>query len=535
MQRALIICLALATSIVSPRARAETPAKPRQRLILCDDGGSLGAPNMEAPIGIEGLVRAAIDPLRDTMIDTLYWQIGTDPYFGTPTHRLTEWYSHDTKVGPRWGEDRQTFATAGEWRIYENARQIMEQGIDPVEVVIRHGHEAGLDVFVSLRFNDHHDAGLPKGLDDPNMSPLKREHPDWLIGGKGYYRKSLNFAVPEVRAYSLALMKETIENYDLDGLDIDFCRWPVLFREGEAANGATHVTGIVRRVRGMLDDKARKAGRRLHLSVRVPGSLANAGKAGIDVGTWIRDGLVDLVTVGDTIGWNYRLPIEEYVSAAKDTGCRVIAQNLCAFKEPRPKSAGVLFGEPSYYTTAQSRAVAATHWQAGADGMLLWNHHWIRFVSDERYDRQPWKEIGDPQAISRKDKHYLVMPASRGGPVPATLSPGKRVAFKQEIADDLDAARRDGAVGRAVLRLLVEQLTARDVLECRLNGRLLDFQGAVRHLNYNDCWLDLDATAALRQGFNDVEITVLSRNPHVTSPLVLRAAEALVTYADAAR
>jgi len=56
---------------------------------------------MEAPIGIVGLVKETIDPLRDTMIDTLYWQLGTDPYFGTPTNRLCDWFSHNTKVGAR--------------------------------------------------------------------------------------------------------------------------------------------------------------------------------------------------------------------------------------------------------------------------------------------------------------------------------------------------------------------------------------------------------------------------------------------------
>ena len=49
------------------------------RLILCNDGGTLVGPTAEAPIGAEGLARLAIDPLRDTQVDTLYWQLGTDP------------------------------------------------------------------------------------------------------------------------------------------------------------------------------------------------------------------------------------------------------------------------------------------------------------------------------------------------------------------------------------------------------------------------------------------------------------------------
>src|SRR4051794_18258906 len=70
------------------------------RVIMCNDGGTLAAPAMEAPIGIAGLVAGTIDILRNTSVNTLYWQLGTDPFYGTLTHRLTDWYSHRTKVGP---------------------------------------------------------------------------------------------------------------------------------------------------------------------------------------------------------------------------------------------------------------------------------------------------------------------------------------------------------------------------------------------------------------------------------------------------
>ena len=90
------------------------------RLILCNDGGTLAGPSLEAPIGAEGLARLTIDRLRDTQVDTLYWQLGTDPYLGTPSHRLSDFYSHNTKVGPRWGDGMKRFSKAGEWRIYEN-------------------------------------------------------------------------------------------------------------------------------------------------------------------------------------------------------------------------------------------------------------------------------------------------------------------------------------------------------------------------------------------------------------------------------
>ena len=49
------------------------------RLILRNDGNAIAGPTREAPLGERGLVELAIDPSRDILVDTLYWQLETDP------------------------------------------------------------------------------------------------------------------------------------------------------------------------------------------------------------------------------------------------------------------------------------------------------------------------------------------------------------------------------------------------------------------------------------------------------------------------
>jgi hypothetical protein len=554
------ICLVV--GVVAAEARSagavDRPAaarKAKHRLILCNDGGTLGAPDMEVPIGVEGLVRETIDPLRDTMVDTLYWQLGADPYWGTATHRLSDWYSHDTKVGVRWGTDRTIFKTAGEWRIFENAQQLIDQGTDSAAVVIAHGHRAGLDVFLSLRVNDGHDSRLADGAADVNLAPLRRQHPEWLLGGKGFTRFGYDFAVPAVRQYTTALVNEAVANYDLDGFDLDFCRQPTLFKAGAGAKSTSRITTpgsgwwsvgtaagdgekrssliteMLRQIRQALDAKSKQAGRKLCLSVRVPPSLDLNRQAGMDVAAWIKQRLVDIVVVGDPNGWNYRLPVEDYRNLANGTDCKIIAQNLCAYKEDRGRSATVLFGERNYYSTEQFRAVAARHWQAGADGIYIWNQHFLKFDRDARFDRQSWKEIGDPQVLARKDKHYLVGPTDRGGSLPVILpKAGDTAQVNVEIADDPATANREGVLCQATLRLLIEQLTTLDQLDLRLNGAPLDPATARKRLNYNDCWLDFDVSQAMRKGNNGLSLKVVARNVHVAAPLVLRSVEVLVRY-----
>jgi hypothetical protein len=507
-------------------------------------------------------VRLAIDPLRDTQIDTLYWQLGTDPALGASTFRqggaprYTDIYSHSTNVGPRWGEGRDKFDSAGDWRIYENTRQLIAEGTDAPAVVIEEGHRAGLEVFISMRVNDTHD-GMSDDPQHPLLSPIKREHPDWLLGPpKGYdvnsplprkvSRFAYNFAVPEVRAYKLALAEETIANYDLDGLDLDYCRTPRLFPDGEGPRAAGLLTDLMRKIRASLDRKGAGVGRKIHLSVRVPPTFELALAFGMDVKTWIDEKLIDILIAGVTTESMHRMPVEEYVDAAQGTHIQVIAQGLGLQWQGRPMSARVLWHEPECYPVEMCRASAACCWRAGVDGLYLFNNHIIEFLVDADYDRQPWKEIADPDLIARKDKHYLVdyprrtpdravelgAPTVPPSPLPVSLSePGDTCEIPIDVADDLASAARDGALKEATLRLMIRDLTSLDRLAFELNGTLLDADSARERLLYNECWLDFDVSKPLlAQGWNHLKLKVMDRNPHIAAPLGVESVEVIVRY-----
>lgn len=534
--RLLAATAALAGGFLMPGCTAgeEPEAGPggKYRFILSNDGGSLAGPVLEAPIGVEGLVKLAIEPLRDTQINTLFWQLGTDPYMGTPSHRLSDHYSHRTEVGSIWGTENPTFHSAGLWRIRENAKRLMEAGTDPVAVVVEHGHRAGLEVFVCMRINDIHDTRLEGGVEDPLMSPVKRRHPDWLLGEEGSRRTAYNFALPQVREYKLALAREAIENYDLDGLDWDFCRHPFLFPQGREAEGAPLLTELLGGIRRALDEKGERVGRRLSLSVRVPGSPDEALAQGMDVRSWLAKGLLDILIVGYQPGNKHRLPVEEYVEAARGTGTQVVAQGLGLFQQPRPLSAKLIWNEKDYYTAEMCRAVAAAHYRAGAQGIFVFNNHYLQVVRDRNYDRLPWKELGDPQAIARKDKHYLADQKMWGaGRLPLELAKaGDEAEISLDVADDLEAASRDGVLKSAALRLLVDHLTPPDRLEVTLNGQPVG-DADRQHVFFNETWLEFAVgPPQLKQGWNRIVTAVRARNPRVTSPLALKSVEILVKY-----
>jgi hypothetical protein len=163
--------------------------------------------------------------------------------------------------------------------------------------------------------------------------------------------------------------------------------------------------------------------------------------------------------------------------------------------------------------------------------MFIWNQHFLKFDRDDQFDRQSWKEIGDPQVLARKDKYYLVGPQLHGGSLPVKLTQtGDEREINVEIADDLISARRDAVLRGATLRLMIEQLTALDQLDLRLGDHALEIATAKKRLNYNDCWLDFDVSAILRKGDNALTLKVIQRNPHVLAPLIVRHVDAIIRY-----
>ena len=63
--------------------------------------------------------------------------------------------------------------------------------------------------------------------------------------------------------------------------------------------------------------------------------------------------------------------------------------------------------------------------------------------------------------------------------------------------------------------MLIEQLTSLDQLDITLNGAQLELAKARQRLNYNDCWLDFEVPANLKQGNNSLRVTLKERNEHI--------------------
>jgi uncharacterized lipoprotein YddW (UPF0748 family) len=94
------------------------------------------------------------------------------------------------------------------------------RGRDALAEAIAAGHERGLAVIPWFEF----------GLMAPAYSPLVQRHPDWVTQRRDgsqivmegrFPRVWLNPAHPEVQQFILALIREIVTRYDIDGLQLD--------------------------------------------------------------------------------------------------------------------------------------------------------------------------------------------------------------------------------------------------------------------------------------------------------------------------
>lgn len=175
-------------------------------------------------------------------------------------------------------------------------------GGDVVKVFIDRCRKTGQAPFISFRLNDahHKEFAFPQPGDKPGtsmgMSVTRHyvEHPEFILkqGSKRAADVVQNWIHREVRAQKLALITELCENYDLDGLELDFMRFDSFFNQSETTleQRCEIITGFVQQVRAVLDRTARY-GRQRWLCARVPCLIKGLDSLGIDLTALVASGL----------------------------------------------------------------------------------------------------------------------------------------------------------------------------------------------------------------------------------------------------
>ena len=518
---------------------AESPAR-GHRPLLCNDDGAIM--NLEPPVTANHL-REMVRSYAGTPVDALMWCVGD-----------REVYYHDTKVAEVFGRRHTTFDNAGDWRIHENTRSFIESGKCVLATLAEICHQEGLRLVPSVRMNSHYEVD-PKS---PHHSRFRLEHPEFLIGHpEGYdkgskehsIRRGLNYARPEVRHHISAILVELFENFEVDGVEMDFMRHPTFFKLHEAVENSYLMTDMLRRIRKERDRVSQATGRKIDLVARVPPTFSDALRVGLDVRSWIREGLVDVLVAGGGF-IPFDMPFEEFVREARGTNCQVYG-SLELFR---------LLHGPTVAPRI-SRAIAMRYWKAGAAGLHLFNY----FAQPTPWKQQLFREIANPQKLEQLDKRYQIdtrrwspknweaYGGAFGSAIPAVQLPvslveasGKGPELTLRIADDLESAQAGGSLSETRLRLQFDNYTSGDEIEVTLNGHRLPHgsssnAGLVEFWNKNsrpDQGRFLEGTIEykvgcppLRSGDNTIQVRINTRNSNVSAPLTLSTLEVAVSYA----
>jgi hypothetical protein len=249
-------------------------------------------------------------------------------------------------------------------KLVGNMLEVHRQGVDyPARVAQRCRHH-GISPWISLRMNDVHENN---NLDHPFHSALWRKPELFRQGHPGYYAHALDYAHAAVRDHYRALIAETLQRYDLDGLELGFMRAPYLFSKGKEQEGRQILTDWLRGIRSLTDDAAQRRGHAVKLGVRVPSCPDTALGLGLDAPAWAKEGLVDLVVAAPR--WatlEFAMPMGKW---QKLLGERVtLAGGLEAHYSPNPNTPA----RPVTREEAAGAAVAVL--SGGADVVYLFNY-----------------------------------------------------------------------------------------------------------------------------------------------------------------
>ena len=344
-----------------------------RRIIMNNDGNDFSSVTPDEPRTPETFLSKRTAPLVGSHVDSIFYCTGV---FNLYTHR-----SEETEL-------RALDETAAKY-VYE----LIRYGTDSLEIMTNFCHAHGLEIFWSMRMNDTHDSGNPV-----LFCKWKQDHPDYLVGKRGEKFpyganrwSSVDYGVAAVRDKVFRILADVCTRYDVDGIELDFFRHPVLFKPQMTGEPVTQehcdqMTGLLRRIRTMTETVARKRGRPMLIAIRIPDSVGYCKAIGIDLIRWLEEDLVDIVTGG---GYFHLEPWENLVALGRKYDVPVYA---CLVKRRIEDG-----GEPEAQSSLQRwRGEALNAWNAGMNGIYTFN----------RFDPHDpiFRELGDPELLKTLDR-----------------------------------------------------------------------------------------------------------------------------------
>ncbi len=411
MQKKYIVCFLVSWGILlSLQVNSAEPER-RYRIIHNNDGSdALGNYWFhKRPLTVHD-VNAYVDMVSHSQVTTYMMCTGSDFFYYRSKHGRILGDDLDGKLDC--GND--TAATHHYKSFYLNHLNLEKDGTDLIEASLKRAKMHGMEAFITYRMNDLHFNDTTSNC--PITYPkFWYAHPEFWTnddtpGLNG--SRALDFAHPEVRAHKLAIITEQLERYEMiDGLDLDFMRFIVYFKQGEGKKNAFLMTELMKEVKAKVDELSEKRGKKILLSVRVPLTVRDCLDKGLDIQEWIRLGLVDFITIGVHWRGNPSLPVAQFIKELGSTTVPVYATIDDGGYKPRETFSHGMF-----------RGMASHILSQGADGIYLFNHYYGAFNSTYQgllhleeggqvcrvISPHLIQELGSPETLAYRNKIYCL-------------------------------------------------------------------------------------------------------------------------------
>ncbi len=325
------------------------------------------------------------EPIEPEDVDRMVDQVvegGADLFLACCNNHKTNYQSEAWE--PIWDEYRKHGTVFGlirdGWLQHaQQAMRLADLGVDYPERVIKRCKQRGIACGVSIRMDDAHYRGpnaVGQSMVNDRLARFYQNRELYLAGADNLKRSSgkwaLNYERPEVRAHYLTLIRELVQRYDWDVLDLDFMRHPPFFDRHDLDRHCETMTGFLREI----SELCRAPGRNVSVMARVPSTPSNCRGLGLDVAAWAKEGLVRGIALGmkNCTGWEAPADafrslvgpdIAIYAGTERQAGRTASVHLPSATNEE--KSSATSWSREMY------RGFTAGHLANGADGVYLFN------------------------------------------------------------------------------------------------------------------------------------------------------------------
>lgn len=279
-----------------------------------------------------------------------------------------------------------------------NAKILFDQGIDPYKVWIDQCRKEGISPWLTPRMNDNHFAHITNYFRNTtfwethqNLWRVPYSRPGW--------DSALDYSHQEVRDYTLKLIAELFERYDVDGMELDWMRMPKHLRDDRGLEDGHFLTEVTRKTREMARSWEKKRGHRILVSVRVPTHPDNAKGWGMDAVSWAKEGLVDVIVPCNFFNSSdFNIPYRLWVERTAGTGVRIIPGTDGAYSMGSKNKMSPM-EMPTYYGWAESL------YHKGARDFYLFNFFYKDYLGP-RF--KPILENGfTPEAFEKECRRFI--------------------------------------------------------------------------------------------------------------------------------